>query len=104
MHSSPTFDLITWDLELGVRMRDLEKVDNQSEDLGNVVNSLAFFRSLTCSFCPLHEDFSLAEDSVALPLPHPAIPKGPSRSLFISVLLPSRHDFRSALMAPAAGA
>ena len=51
------------------------------------MNSLAFFRSLTCSFCPPHEDISLAEDSVALPLPHPAKPKGPSRSLFISVLL-----------------
>ena len=87
MHSPSTFDLITWDLGLGVRMRDLEKIDNQSEDLGNVVNPLAFFRSLTCSFCPLHEDFSLAEDSGALPLPHPAKPKGSSRSLSISVLL-----------------
>lgn len=37
---------MTWDLRLGVRMRHLEKVVNKPEDLGNVVNYLAFFRAL----------------------------------------------------------
>lgn len=62
-------------------MRDLEKAVNWPEDLGKVISYLIFFRSLTCSFSPLHEDFSPYED----PVTPTAEPNWTSRPLFISL-------------------